>query len=129
MKGKYFFFLRKKLIISICILGYPLIPDFFLDVDPDTIAMKMEAQGKETTLSLSLANPGLKKEKWEAGACALPHHFHSSPDQFWKEFWNYAKHVKSARLGRMDRFYQDFGYWTDTFGYKPMAGFTNHNKP
>uniref|UniRef100_A0A8C5RZH4 Hydroxysteroid dehydrogenase-like protein 2 n=1 Tax=Laticauda laticaudata TaxID=8630 RepID=A0A8C5RZH4_LATLA len=34
--------------------GYPLIPDFFLDVDPDTIAMKMEAQG---------ASPTFKEEK------------------------------------------------------------------
>ncbi|XP_003216639.1 hydroxysteroid dehydrogenase-like protein 2 [Anolis carolinensis] len=25
--------------------GHPLLPDFFLDVDPDTLAMKMEAQG------------------------------------------------------------------------------------
>ncbi|XP_013916134.1 PREDICTED: hydroxysteroid dehydrogenase-like protein 2 [Thamnophis sirtalis] len=29
--------------------GYPLIPDFFLDVDPDTIAMKMEAHGASPT--------------------------------------------------------------------------------
>uniref|UniRef100_K7FTP1 Hydroxysteroid dehydrogenase-like protein 2 n=1 Tax=Pelodiscus sinensis TaxID=13735 RepID=K7FTP1_PELSI len=27
--------------------GHPLLPDFFLDVDPDTLAMKMEAQGKK----------------------------------------------------------------------------------
>ncbi|KAF7237539.1 Hydroxysteroid dehydrogenase-like protein 2 [Varanus komodoensis] len=26
--------------------GHPLLPDFFLDVDPDTLAMKMEAQGE-----------------------------------------------------------------------------------
>ncbi|XP_015674692.1 hydroxysteroid dehydrogenase-like protein 2 isoform X2 [Protobothrops mucrosquamatus] len=34
--------------------GYPLIPDFFLDVDSDTIAMKMETQG---------ASPTFKEEK------------------------------------------------------------------
>ncbi|XP_044308393.1 hydroxysteroid dehydrogenase-like protein 2 [Varanus komodoensis] len=29
--------------------GHPLLPDFFLDVDPDTLAMKMEAQGASPT--------------------------------------------------------------------------------
>ncbi|XP_061488388.1 hydroxysteroid dehydrogenase-like protein 2 isoform X2 [Rhineura floridana] len=29
--------------------GHPLLPDFFLDVDPDTLAMKMEAQGVSPT--------------------------------------------------------------------------------
>ncbi|XP_053227643.1 hydroxysteroid dehydrogenase-like protein 2 isoform X1 [Podarcis raffonei] len=29
--------------------GHPLLPDFFLDVDPETLAMKMEAQGATPT--------------------------------------------------------------------------------
>ncbi|XP_060124896.1 hydroxysteroid dehydrogenase-like protein 2 [Zootoca vivipara] len=29
--------------------GHPLLPDFFLDVDPETLAMKMEAQGASPT--------------------------------------------------------------------------------
>ncbi|XP_033029158.1 hydroxysteroid dehydrogenase-like protein 2 [Lacerta agilis] len=34
--------------------GHPLLPDFFLDVDPETLAMKMEAQG---------ANPSFREGK------------------------------------------------------------------
>lgn len=35
-----------SLIFLLSFLGHPLLPDFFLDVDPETLAMKMEAQGK-----------------------------------------------------------------------------------
>lgn len=100
MKGKSFFF-KKNLIISICILGYPLIPDFFLDVDPDTIAMKMEAQGKEITLSLSLASPGLKKGKWRGGggSCS-PSSFPSFSRSILERILELCKTCKICKTGK-----------------------------
>ncbi|KAG8130453.1 hypothetical protein E2320_017121 [Naja naja] len=61
--------------------GYPLIPDFFLDVDPDTIAMKMEAQGASPTFKEEkkqdiVKNEGPDKTKAEGPDRDKPHvHF------------------------------------------------------
>lgn len=35
------------------LLGHPLMPDFFLDVEIDTTAMKQEGYGRESTMRTS----------------------------------------------------------------------------
>ncbi|XP_053158600.1 hydroxysteroid dehydrogenase-like protein 2 [Hemicordylus capensis] len=80
--------------------GHPLLPDFFLDVDPETLAMKMEAQGATPTFREGKKQEMIKHEAPDRTKAEGPerakHHVHFAAESATGPVGETFKIIKAA---------------------------------